>query len=269
MVALGLALIGMFVKGSEFVAVPAGKYVLGKVGRLNNPRRTVTLRAFEISKTETTNEEFATFVKATGYVTDAEKYHNAMVFEPGLPEFRWIHDKTASWRLPNGKTRGDLAGKSQHPVTSISFHDATAYCAWAKVRLPTLDEWEAACRAGTSTDQSFGSDPSLIGKYANIWHGRDHLKPDRSDGFMTTSPVGTFAPNPLGLFDMYGNVFELCTGKVPGDKNKRTVHARGGSWWCSTNSCCFFNSVDIGSVDLRASFSNQGFRVARSVKTLR
>ena len=248
---------------AEFVAIKAGIYQLGKAGHVENMPRSVKLSGFEIAKTETTNAEFASFVKATGYVTDAEKRHNAMVFQPPLAEFRWIHDRTATWRYPNGRTRGGIVGKENHPVTSISFADALAYCKWAKVRLPSLDEWEAACRAGTTTDYFFGDDRKAISKYANMWLGRNHLKADKSDGYEYTSPVGHFKPNPLGLYDMYGNVFEFCTGRLLSDRSSSRVHARGGSWWCSPNSCCFFNSADIGSVNVHASFSNQGFRVAK------
>ncbi len=262
--ALYLALIcGRAANPSDFVTIPAGTYRLGKHDLLDNPLRAVHLKQFEISKYDVTNAEFATFVKATHYVTDAERFHNAMVFEPGLAEFRWIKDPTGSWLHPNGKSRGGIEGKMDHPVTSISFHDALAYCRWAKVRLPTLDEWEAASRAGANTDYFFGTDERLISQYANIWHGRDHLKADFSDGYMYTSPVGHFKPNPFGLYDVYGNVFQFCQGHLPSDHSKRIVHARGGSWWCSRNACCFFNSADIGSVNIRASFSNQGFRVVR------
>ncbi len=260
------ALASLLLAPHGFVTIPAGRYRIGKAGRVDNPARTVTLKSYEIAKTETTNAEFAAFVAATGYVTDAERFHNAMVFSPPLKEFRWIHDPTAFWRYPNGKTRGGIEGKEDHPVTTISFHDALEYCKWAKVRLPSLEEWEAACRAGTKTDYFFGSTPARIGEYANVWHGRDHMKPDASDGYMYTSPVGSFKPNPLGLYDMYGNVFEFCSGHVASDRgNKNVGHARGGSWWCSKNSCCFFNSIDIGQANIRVSFSNQGFRVARSV----
>ena len=237
--------------------------MVGKEDRLDSPRRSVTLKVFNLAVYETTNKEFADFVAATGYKTDAERLHNAMVFEPGLKEFRWIHDRSAYWKFPNGVSRGGIEDKMNHPVTSISFHDVIVYCKWAKVRLPSLDEWEVACRAGSKTDYFFGEDGSQIGKYANIWHGRDHLKPDVSDGYMYTSPVGSFFPNPWGLYDMYGNVFEFCSGRLRSDKRIGTIHSRGGSWWCSPNSCCFFNSVDIGSVDEHASFSNQGFRVAK------
>ena len=248
---------------AKFVTIKAGTYQVGKSDRLYRPVHQVKLKSFQLSAYELTNAEFELFSLATHYKTDAERLHNAMVFEPGLKEFRWIRDKTACWRFPNGVTRGGIVDKMNHPVTSISFRDALAYCKWAKVRLPTLNEWEVACRAGTKTEYFFGDDVALIGKYANVWHGRDHLKPDTSDGYMYTSPVGSFLPNPLGLYDMYGNVFEFCTGRLASDKRVSTKHARGGSWWCSKNSCCFFNSVDVGSVNERASFSNQGFRVAR------
>lgn len=252
-----------------FVSVKGGEYQVGGADRVENYPRTVHLAPFEIAKYETTNAQFAEFVKATGYVTDAEKHHNAMVFAPPLPEFRWIKDPTAYWRFPNGMKRGGIEGKMDHPVTTISYRDALAYCKWAGVRLPTLDEWEVACRAGTRGEYFFGP-LAKIGEYANVWHGRNHLKPDTSDGYMYTSPVGHFKPNPWGLYDMYGNVFEFCTGKLPGEKLSPTAaHARGGSWWCSKNACCFFNSLDLGKADIRASFSNQGFRVARTIAAIR
>ncbi|RYG68545.1 sulfatase-modifying factor protein [bacterium] len=249
----------------SFILVKAGTYRLGKADRVENPPRRVRLKAFEMASTETTNAQFAAFVKATGYVTDAERLHNAMVFAPPLPEFRWIRDRTAFWRFPNGIKRGGIEKRADHPVTTISFADALAYCRWAKVRLPSLDEWEAAARGGTTTDYFFGKERRGIRKFANVWHGRDHLKADVTDGFMTTSPVGRFAPNPLGLYDVYGNVFEFCTGRLPSDHSPDRVHARGGSWWCSANACCFFNSADIGNINLHASFSNQGFRVAHDL----
>lgn len=266
MITLGLLAVPCLsqVPRAEFVNIPAGDYKVGKVGRVANPRRTVRLAAFQIATTETTNKQFEQFVSATQYVTDAERLHNAMVFEPPLAEFRWIQDRTADWRHPNGTTRGGVDDKADHPVTCISFHDAMQYCKWAKVRLPTLDEWEVAARAGTDTDQFFGENPDLISKYANVWNGRDHKAPDSTDGFLYTAPVASFQPNPWGLYDIYGNVFEFCSGKLKGDSSS-IGHARGGSWWCSKNSCCFFNSVDIGRANTRASFSNQGFRVARSL----
>jgi sulfatase modifying factor 1 len=247
-----------------FVQIPAGRYQVGKLHHLLNPLRFVNIHSFSIARTEITNLEFEKFILATGYKTDAEKFHDALVFEPGLKEFRWLTDSTAYWRFPNGISRGGIENKMNHPVTCISYVDALAYCTWARQRLPSLEEWEIACRAGTKTDYFFGEAPSQIATYANIWQGKDHLTAaDSSDGFLYTAPVGSFAPNAWGLYDMYGNVFEFCTGKIKPGESKTLAHARGGSWWCSKNACGFFNSYDIGRVNRHASFSNQGFRVVK------
>jgi sulfatase modifying factor 1 len=247
----------------NFVRIPKGTYTVGKKGHFVNPLRKASIGSFSIAKTEVTNRQFAEFIQATSYVTDAERHHNALVFEPGLKEFEWLEDSTASWRFPNGIQRGGIEDKMDHPVTCISYSDIEAYCKWAGVRLPTLDEWEVACRAGSEEDYYFGKDRKIIIRCGNIWHGRDHLTSDSLDGYMYTSPVGSFEPNPWGLYDMYGNVFEFCTGKLDPSEKNTIVHARGGSWWCSKNACNFYNSYDIGRVNIHASFSNQGFRVVK------
>lgn len=250
---------------TAFVQVPKGEYWVGGREHQLNPLRKVHTAGFQIAVTELTNRLFEKFVLATHYRTDAERLKNAMVFEPGLQEFKWLSDSTAYWRFPNGVSRGGIEKKMDHPVTTISYEDALAYCKWAKVRLPTFEEWEIASRAGARTTYFWGNDMEQIGKYANIWHGRDHLTADTSDGYLYTSPVGSFKPNGFGLFDMYGNVFEFCEGHLKTDpKDRKMAHARGGSWWCSKNACGFFNSLDIGRVNPHASFSNQGFRVIKT-----
>ena len=254
---------GLRAQDSAFVVVAKGAYMIGKKDHSVNPLRRVSVNSYSIAKRETTNRQFEEFIKATSYKTDAERMHNAMVFQPGLKEFKWLEDSTAYWRYPNGITRGGIENKMDHPVTCISYSDIMAYCKWAGVRLPSLEEWEIAARAGSKTDYFFGSNNKAMEKYANIWRGRNHLLADSSDGYMYTAPAGSFAPNPWGLYDMYGNVFEFCTGKLKPNESNTIAHARGGSWWCSRNACNFFNSVDIGRVNIHASFSNQGFRVVR------
>src|SRR6185436_3686406 len=169
---------------SNFVLIKKGIYTVGKKGHSLNPQRKVSVNDFYISKTETTNEEFKRFIDATKYKTDAERFRNAMVFKPGLKEFEWLEDSTACWQFPNGISRGGIENKMDHPVTCISYTDIMAYCKWAGVRLPTLDEWEIASRARSEENYFFGNTNTQIGKYANIWHGRNHLRSDSSDGYM-------------------------------------------------------------------------------------
>lgn len=246
----------------QFVKIESGEYQLGAKNHLVNPKRTVAVAGFSIATHEVTNREFAAFVAATGYETFAERRHDAMVFYPGLAEFRWHQDSTANWRFPNGVAYGGIEDKMDHPVTCICFHDIEAYCAWAKVRLPTLDEWEVATRAGSSTHYFWGNSRKPLKQYANVWHGRDHLVADTADPWLRTSPVGTYAPNPWGLYDVYGNIFEFCADRPNyWAEDSLFACARGGSWWCSFASCSFFNSTDIGKVRKVASFSNLGFRV--------
>src|SRR5882757_2082958 len=90
---------------SDFVLVHKGIYKVGKKGHFINPLHQATVNDFYIAKTETTNTQFEKFVIAASYRTDAERMHNAMVFQPGLNEFEWLEDSTAYWRYPNGKSR--------------------------------------------------------------------------------------------------------------------------------------------------------------------
>ncbi len=250
------------VKHQGFVKIPAGEYKLGANKHPVNPSHTFKTDGFFISEAEITNAQFNAFIKATGYRTTAEKYRNAMTFKVGLDEFEWYNDSTANWRFPFGTSNEGIKNKMHHPVTCISFVDIKQYCKWAKVRLPTLDEWEIACRAGTKGKHFFEGDSSKITQYANIWLSKLHKEVTVPDSFLYTSPVKTYAPNAWGLYDVYGNCFEFCADRAkPYKKKQNLACARGGSWWCSKNSCNFFNSVDIGRVDKFASFSNQGFRV--------
>src|SRR5690606_13086380 len=216
-----------FPQNENYVYVSKGEYTIGTKQYLENPLQQIRTDGFYIAKYEVTNKQFAQFVEATGYKTLAERFHNAQVFEPGLEEFRWLSDSTAYWRFPNGISRGGIQDKMDHPVTCISFKDVLAYCAWADCRLPTFEEWEVAARAGNDGRYFEGVNKENIGQYANIWHGSDHLKADYSDGYMYTSPVGTFKPNPWGLYDVFGNVFEFCSGKLNRDGERDVAHARG------------------------------------------
>lgn len=247
----------------EYITINEGVYSVGDKGHSTNPRREVPVKQFQISRYEITNKQFKQFIEATGYKTLAEKNKDAFVFKLGLDEFEWTQDSTANWRFPNGASEGGIEDKMNHPVTCISFVDAEAYCNWANVRLPTIEEWEVASRAGNiESIYYFGDSLNAIYEHANIWHGKTHLMKYETEDFLTTSPVGSYKPNQIGLFDIYGNVFEFCSN-IPSafELYDNVIATRGGSWWCSYYSCGFFNSVDIGRVQKEATFSNNGFRV--------
>jgi len=248
----------------SYVTITDGVYSVGEQDNSMNPFREVSLNSFTISKYELTNKEFETFVKATNYITDAEKYKDALVLDLSLPEYEWKEDPTANWRFPQGVSRGGIETKMNHPVTTISFNDAMVYCNWANVRLPLLAEWEVASSGDDNNKHFFKGKLEDIHQYANIWKGKTHQEISNLEKHIFTAPVGSYSPNQKGLYDVYGNVFELCLDVPEYIKEyKHLAASRGGSWWCSFNSCNYFNSHDVGRVNKQASFSNVGFRVVK------
>ncbi len=152
-----------------------------------------------------------------------------------------------------GSNRSELKGAND-PVVNVSWDDAVAYCAWLSsspaelaaghvYRLPTEAEWEYACRAGTTTEYSFGDNEQDLGKYA--WFETN------SDG--KPHAVGEKLPNGWGLYDMHGNVFEWCS-----DAEGSARVLRGGSWGNSAR-CC--RSAFRGGNDPSFRSNSVGFRV--------
>ncbi len=250
--------------GHRLVQVPAGAYALGEKDHPLNPPHTAKLQAFLIADAETTNAQFAAFVQATGYVSDAERRGFGKTFHPGLPDWVWEDSEGAHWRTPRGTAGPKWEDLRQHPVTQISGADAAAYCHWIGGRLPTLDEWEIAARAGSRSRWPSGR--TFRPGSANIWNGPDHAAESPADGSTFTARVRSYAPNDWGLYDVIGNVFEYCADLPAALRGREAalVSGRGGSWWCSAHTCASYNLVDIGRMDRHGSLANQGFRVAFS-----
>ena len=227
------------------VWIPGGEFSMGAadpMGADNNdvgmhatddsrPIHRVYVGSFWMDKTEVTNEQFAAFVKSTGYVTVAEQTPRAEDFPGAPPEnmvpgsvvfsppshavplddhFQWwSYVKGANWRHPQGPD-GSINGKEKYPVVHIAYEDAVAYAKWAGKRLPTEAEWEFAARGGLSGKiYPWGDEFRPDGRWMTNSH-QGHF-PDHDtggDGFTGTAPVAQFPPNGYGLYDVAGNVWE-------------------------------------------------------------
>lgn len=213
--------------------VPGGTFAMGseRFYPEERPVHRVTLDGFWMDAHPVTVAEFRRFVTATGYVTVAERpldpaaYPGAdpALLVPGSLVFRkasgpvalhdvrkwWIYTPGAAWNAPTGPGRG-VAGRHRHPVTHVAYEDAAAYAGWAGKELPTEAEWERAARGGLDgATFAWGDEHTANGKpMANTWQGEFPWQNLCVDGYEHTSPVGAFAPNGFGLFDMTGNVWE-------------------------------------------------------------
>jgi formylglycine-generating enzyme len=244
------------------VWIPGGEFSMGSdaasevlcglpgVTRDALPIHRVYLDGFWMDKTEVTNEKFEEFVKATGYVTVAERAPTREEFPTAPPEnlvagstvftptpgpvplnnhyLWWRYQHGANWRHPGGPD-SDLKGKEKYPVVHIAYDDAVAYAKWAGKRLPTEAEWEFAARGGLSGKlYAWGDELKPGGKWmANIYEGQFPVNDTGADGFAGIAPVAQFPPNGYGLYDMAGNVWQWCGDWYRADYYT-TLAAQGG-----------------------------------------
>ena len=230
---------GVRAESADMVWIAGGTFRMGSERHYPEeaPVHRVTVDGFFIDRMPVTNRDFRKFVNATGHVTLAEIKPKAEDYPGALPHMlkagsmvftlpkhpvdlkdwsQWWRFKFGSdWRRPYGP-RSSISGLDDHPVVHIAYCDAETYAKWAGKELPTEAEWEHAARAGTTTSRFFGDSDSLLGEYA--WYSRNPPKrkgdPVDPNDPQRTSPVGRLKPNPLGLFDVYGNVWEWTQSRV-------------------------------------------------------
>ncbi|MDN7561088.1 formylglycine-generating enzyme family protein [Burkholderia orbicola] len=242
---------------SEMVMIPSGEYQMGAteeefIGQdkkyqfmyaMETPRHTVKIKAFSIAKFHVTRKQFSIFARETGF-----SGKGCRIFKNG----DWEFDLNANWENPGFKQT------DSDPVVCVSWGDAQLYIAWVnekvkplnkhRYRLPTEEEWEYVARAGTTTPTYWSGNRSEQCKYENARDesaevlGSDVPAAQCNDGYIWTSPVGSFLPNPWGLYDMLGNAKQWVNDCSDVDYNTPAVSVpnpvtscrghilRGASW---------------------------------------
>jgi formylglycine-generating enzyme required for sulfatase activity len=250
----------------------------------------VAVDPFWIDSCAVTNDQFAAFVSATAYVTEAEKFGWSYVFYQFLAEDHpptrgvqaapwWRQVFAAYWRQPEGPG-SDLSRRGDHPVVHVSWNDAQAFARWAGKRLPTEAEWEFAARGGLSQKRYPWGDKLLNGKKhrCNIWQGKFPDINSGADGFVATCPVDTFKPNRYGLYNNSGNVWEWCADWFHPTYHQRDHRVnplgppagdakvmKGGSYLCHRSYCNRYRVGARTSNTPDSSTGHMGFRLVRSL----
>jgi len=206
-----------FEGGHEFVFIPVGEFIMGSNSGEEDekPEHGVYLDGYWLGKNTITYGQFKRFVDATGYMTDAEKGKGSWLVGDAMrgpnPEGNWNHNIYKQ--------------EEDHPVVSVSWYDAVAYCAWLsqkigiEVELPTEAQWERAARGTDGRMFPWGNEDAdgtranfADIRFAKKYGDRRRVHKDVDDGFTETSPVGSYpaGASPYGLMDMAGNVWEWC-----------------------------------------------------------
>ncbi len=218
----------------HMVWIPSGTFTMGSDFELYSeewPKHSVSVDGFWIDEHTVTVAEYRRFVKATGYVTVAERpldpeyYPNAdpALLKPGSMVFHktrgpvdmrlmrnwWSYVPGANWMHPEGP-QSNTGGRERHPVVHVAWEDIVAYAEWAGKEIATEAEWEYAARGGLEgATYTWGEEFAPKGKLmANSWQGEFPWQNLLQDGYEGTSPVGSFPANGYGLYDMAGNVWE-------------------------------------------------------------
>lgn len=310
--------------------IPAGEFMMGAseevmaLGR-ELPQHLVKVDSFYMDIHEVTNAQFAQFVNATDYMTVAELpidwdefkkqmppdtpqpndealQPGSMVFSPSEDLFNyidysqwWTWVRGADWKHPEGPS-SNIKDQGQSPVVHICYDDALAYAEWSGLRLPTEAEWEWAARGGLNDKTYPWGDQSVEQgePKCNFWTGVFPFKNTEQDGYVGLAPVMQYESNGYGLYDMAGNVWEICsdwyderyydtlaasqmTDNPQGPKTwhyplepydpKRVI--RGGSFLCNDSYCSSYRVSARMPYSASTGMSHTGFRCVKDFRNLK
>lgn len=263
------------------VWIAKGSFQLGSdkayPDELNFGQKQRQVEGFWIDQTEVTVAQFSSFVKATGYVTDAEQQKQAAVFSPDAnkPNQWWQLKSDYTWKTPNGAS--GQAPRPAEPVRYVTKNDAEHYAVWLGRDLPTEQEWEYAAKAGSKTDTPLHQAPQDAHQHpqANYWQGEFPMHNSVEDHFAGVAPVGCYPANAFQLFDMIGNVWEWTSSVYQGahdqhmgnytDLRQQSIAAtqyviKGGSFLCASSYCSRYRNSSRYPQEFDLAATHVGFR---------
>ena len=248
-----------------------------------SPLREIDIHSFRIMRTAVTNSMFREFIENSGYKTEAEKFGWSFVFDSddyvnarhvSAEAPWWRQTKSATWDRIDG-INAIQADLDDHPVVHVSWNDANAFAKWAGGRLPLEREWEHAARGGQG-DVLFpwGNREPDDQHYTpcNVWQGQFPENNTELDGYRFTAPAQSFDPNPFGLYNMCGNVWEWTAqsykvrshasgAKVHKKRMRGTKVLKGGSFLCHRSYCYRYRIAARTGNTPDSTTSHQGFRL--------
>ena len=260
---------------NKMVFVKGGKFVFGSDTGLDRekPEHEVIIQSFLIDKNLVTVEDFRNFVNSSNYITEAEKFGNAIVFDDSINSWQLVDG--ANWKYPLGDLK--KMALPNHPVTQVSWNDALEYCKSCDKTLPSEVQWEfAASERGQKKDQLYywGNNFLVNNNYmCNTWSSGYPNTIGYKDGYKYTSPISHYKANSLGVFDMAGNVWEWCYNwHLPYEGNSQIFPdelkgkaQRGGSFLCNPNYCHGFRLSARSATSPESSLFHVGFRCVKNI----
>ena len=260
---------------NKMVFVKGGKFDFGSNTGLDRekPEHEVIIQSFLIDKNLVTVEDFRNFVNSSNYITEAEKFGNAIVFDDSINSWQLVDG--ANWKYPLGDLK--KMALPNHPVTQVSWNDALEYCKSCDKTLPSEVQWEfAASERGQKKDQLYywGNNFLVNNNYmCNTWSSGYPNTIGYKDGYKYTSPISHYKANSLGVFDMAGNVWEWCYNwHLPYEGNSQIFPnelkgkaQRGGSFLCNPNYCHGYRLSARSATSPESSLFHVGFRCVKNI----